>query len=429
MRRNLPLRFEFIPYPIWRRKMPALVKMVAKPIMRRYYPLDHDLTSPPDPSTMADVMLRYKLLPQMTLREIHEALLLSEAHIESTRSDIKPDLLSSPDTAVRIPAQWEPMESIIINWSVMYPPLWDLHSEMAEAIAPVAQVTVTVPNEMWAHAIWVYLMQRGKIGDNHRKITFLIIPTDDIWVRDYGPIIGLSNQGEQIAFNAVYDHLPQYPQTRDNAMPWYWASHVEIPIYPLDLHTEGGNLWSDGVGTLIMSEQIFHANPKYNRRALEAYLHSVFQYEKLIITPKLPIESTGHVDLLAKLADEETVLVSAPTSESAAVQLKAAGDLFRRETNAAGTRYHVRELPTPPLYLNWVGYPIRRSYTNALTVNGRVLLPIYSLKTDETAIRTYEEAMPNHTIIPIDCTRGVNGGGAVHCMTKEVPKAAPLKAV
>jgi agmatine/peptidylarginine deiminase len=31
--------------------------------------------------------------------------------------------------------------------------------------------------------------------------------------------------------------------------------------------------------------------------------------------------------------------------------------------------------------------------------------------------------MPSHDIIPIQCAVGANGGGAVHCLTKEVPKS------
>ncbi|PJF23240.1 MAG: hypothetical protein CUN56_01935 [Phototrophicales bacterium] len=424
MRRNLPLRFEFIPYPIWRRKMPKVINTLTKPIIQRFYPLAYDEAPPPDPASMADVLVRYRLLPDMTLTEIHQALLESQAQIENAYSDVTPDFLSTPEAPARIPAQWETMESIIVTWPTIYPPLWDLHSEMVEAIAPVAEAVIIVPGELWAHAAWVYLMQRGNLGTYQNRVKFLVLPIDDIWVRDYGPIVCLDDAGHQIAFSAVYDHLPKYPQTRDNAMPWHWAAYMGMPIFSLNLHTEGGNLLSDGTGTLIMSEQIFRANPKYNRQTLEDYLHTVFQYDKLIITPKLALEHTGHVDLLAKLANANTVLVSAPTSASTAAQLRANITLFNRETNAIGEHYTVFELPTPPLYFNWGAYAIRRSYTNSLIVNGRVLVPIYSLKEDDTALRIYEEAMPDYEIIPIDCTSGINGGGAVHCMTKEVPAKA-----
>ena len=82
------------------------------------------------------------------------------------------------------------------------------------------------------------------------------LPTDDIWVRDYGPFVGLDAAGQPTVASAIYDPLPAYPQTRDHAAPDHWAAHHHLPVRPLDLHTEGGNLWSDGTGTLLMSEDI-----------------------------------------------------------------------------------------------------------------------------------------------------------------------------
>ncbi|MFW5748572.1 MAG: agmatine deiminase family protein [Chloroflexota bacterium] len=417
------LRFGYIPYPRWRRRWPGLVKIALNPLWERLYPVAEDDNPPPDPAAMADTLLRFGLMPDMTLREIRDALRDSRPQIADTRDLRLPPMPEQPVRPVRIPAQWEPMESIIVNWPVMYPPLWPLHAQMVEAIAPVAQAVITVPAPMWAHAAWLYLRRRGLLGVHGDQVRFMVIPTDDIWVRDHGPIIGLDADGQQVAFDAIYDHLPNYPQERDNAMTRYWAAQTETTLHPLNLHTEGGNLWSDGLGTLIMTEQIFYENRHLDRSALETYLHSVIDYEKLIITPRIYMESTGHVDLLLKLADPTTVLVSSARAELAEAPLRETVDIFRRETNARGERYTVVELPTPRLYFNWFVYPIRRSYTNALTVNGRVLVPVYGIRHDDTALRIYEQTMPGYTVIPIDCSIGANGGGAVHCMTKEVPAA------
>jgi agmatine/peptidylarginine deiminase len=31
--------------------------------------------------------------------------------------------------------------------------------------------------------------------------------------------------------------------------------------------------------------------------------------------------------------------------------------------------------------------------------------------------------MPAHEFVPIDCRAAINGGGAVHCLTREIPAA------
>jgi agmatine deiminase len=233
--------------------------------------------------------------------------------------------------------------------------------------------------------------------------------------------MGVSEDGQRVAVNPTYAVLPQYPQSDDNSMARRWAAHHQIPVQPLELFTEGGNLWSDGNGTLIMSSQIFYSNPYYTRETLLDYLHRIFDFEKLIITPRLTLEETGHVDLLVKLATENTIFVSHAESPSTAEIMRKAKRLFQRETNAAGEPYQVVELPTPPLYLNWFLYTIRRAYTNSLTVNGCVLVPTFHISQDDIALRLYDKHMPGFDVIPVDSRIGINGGGAVHCMTKEVP--------
>ncbi len=424
------LQFNPIPYPLWRRHFPAPVKAALRPLLRRYTPADADERPPETPAAMAAYLSRWGLLKAADEYRAAAFLRDTPLAVEVVPQAVEP--ARAPVGRVRLPAQWERLESVILAWPVFYPALWPQHAAMVEAIAPVAGVVITVPHPMWARAVKLYLEFRwgepaAPEQQSHaapgcgKGIRYLHLPTDDIWVRDYGPIVGYGATGGRVCVKTVYDPLPTYPQARDNTMALRWAAHESIPVRPLDLHLEGGNIWTDGAGTLILAEQVFYSNPYLTRAALEHRLHTVFEFEKLIITPRLKREETGHVDLLVKLAAADTVLVSAPDVIYNGGQLRAAADLFRCETNAAGQPYRVLELPTPPLYLNWGVYPVWRTYTNALTVNGRVLVPVFGLDSDEPALAVYREAMPEYEIIPIDSRASVNGGGAVHCLTREIP--------
>lgn len=419
---NFPYQFNTIPYPLWRKRWSAISERILTPIWQRYYPYEWDSHPPQNNAQMIDILHRFQLLADMTASEINDALISDDISIVDARQSSPPSVLSIDDLAqpARLPAQWENMEGVIVAWSVFYPKLWALHAEIVEAIAPVAQVTVVVPAEMWARGIWAYLKQRDRLKAHAGQVRFMICPVDDIWIRDYGPIVAYGADGQRVAFDAIYDHIPTYPQTRDDAMPLYWAQYEGLPVYRLNLHTEGGNIWTDGAGTLIMTERIFEENANLSRDALEAYLHQVFDFEKIIYTPRMRYETTGHVDLLLKLASADTVLIS-DSGTPYTDELRITAEIFRKATNAQGQPYQVFKLPTPPLYHNWFFYPIRRSYTNSLTVNGRVLVPVYGIKTDQQALEVYEQAMPDYQIIPINCKIGANGGGAVHCLTKEIP--------
>jgi agmatine deiminase len=299
-----------------------------------------------------------------------------------------------------------------------------MYAQMIEAITPVADVHLTIPGVGWAAGILLYLWLRGKTDLS--RVWFLDLPADDIWVRDYGPFIGfrsdtaLDAPGTRGIVSATYATHSVYPQAQDDAMPRHYAAYRNLNYRELPIKTEGGNFLTDGAGTLIMTVGVLQHNPHLNRQSLEALLHDYFEFEKLILTPRLAFESTGHVDMLVKLIDPQILLLSAPNTWSTGHRLRSALHLFLSEHNASGKPYQPTLVPTLPLYYNWFFYPIRRSYTNALTVNGRLLIPAYGVKEDLEALAIYRRIAPDYELYTIDCKLGANGGGAVHCMTKEV---------
>jgi len=410
-------RFQYIPYPLWRRQGPLrpLLKLLCRP----FYPVEADSHPPATPRQMAAYLARWNLLGGLDTAEGRRLLEANPNPVDLSRADS--DLPDEDEKPVRLPAQWEPLEAVILSWPVQYPPLWPLHAAITAAIAPVAEVVITVPRPSWASGIRLYRAQCG--GIDLDQLRFVYLPTDDVWVRDYGPFVGLNGANKAVAVSAHYEPQLQYPHSADDAMPRRWATHQGIASRQIPLYIEGGNLLSDGAGTLIMSDRFERTGLHLDRSAMAAALHRVFKFDKLIVTPHLMEEPTGHVDLLVKLADAETVLITEAGDSINTERLAQAAETFRGERNARGIPYRVLELPFLPPYYNWAVYPIWRSYSNALTVNGRVLVPVYGEKADERAIAIYEDALPHYSIIPIDCRIAINGGGAVHCLTKEIPRA------
>jgi agmatine deiminase len=413
------LRFDPIPYPLWRRKGLGL----ARPLLRAFTAADADSLGggnvPDTPARMADYLARRGILPPgLNAVDTRDALAAINPPYETVFGQKQP--ASAPaNVALRLPAQWERMEAIIVGFPVLYPMFWETHAQMIEAISQVARADVMLPDAAWAGAVWLYLEKRALAKlDNVR---LLVLATDDVWVRDYGPFTGFLPDGSRAMLAATYDPLPAYPQANDDSMPIRYAAHEEVPLRSFDLHTEGGNFWSDGAGTLIASEGIYTRNPHLSRLEVERRLKLAFAHDKLIVTPSLWREETGHVDLLCKLADARTILITAPRVPLNSRALRQTYKIFRRATNAAGDPYAIFTLPALPPYLNWGAFPVWRSYTNALTVNGRVLVPVFKAATDDQALGVYKAAMPDHEIIPIKCAPTANGGGAVHCLTKEVP--------
>jgi agmatine deiminase len=407
---NLPLQFNYIPYPLWRKDVLPILRPAVDAFFRRFYPIDEDRTPPVELDTVARYLKHWRLFEPSQLQQL-----------ASMQPQMLPRQRETPVAAsskLRLPAQWEPMEAVLLNFPVIYPPLWTMYAQMVEAITPVADVQITIPGAGWAAGILLYLTLRGKADLS--RIWFLDLPADDIWIRDYGPFVGIQSDGRRGILSATYATHAVYPQALDDAMPGRYAAYRDFSYREMPLRTEGGNFITDGAGTLIMTTGVLDSNPHLTRDTLESLLHEYFEFEKLMLTPRLRFETTGHVDMLVKLLDPQTMLLSAPHGWSTGGRLQAALDLLRRETNAQGQRYQITLVPTLPLYYNWFFYPIRRSYTNALTVNGQLLIPVYGVKEDAEALAIYRQIAPEYELCPIDCKIGANGGGAVHCMTKEV---------
>jgi hypothetical protein len=65
-----------------------------------------------------------------------------------------------------------------------------------------------------------------------------------------------------------------------------------------------------------------------------------------------------------------------------------------------------------------------RSFTNVLYFNGVLMMPTYAGVDPElqrTAAETYRRLLPNWEIEGIDCTKLIHLGGAVHCVTLNLP--------
>ena len=63
------------------------------------------------------------------------------------------------------------------------------------------------------------------------------------------------------------------------------------------------------------------------------------------------------------------------------------------------------------------------SYINYYNCNGAIILPIFNDPHDADAIRTLQELFPDRKIEPIYAREILLGGGNIHCITQQVPKA------
>ena len=139
--------------------------------------------------------------------------------------------------------------------------------------------------------------------------------------------------------------------------------------------------------------------------------------EQLIVLQRINIEYTGHIDLWTKILDDTLVMVGeyAPGHPNHTL-LNQHADSISRCRNREGQPYRIVRIPMP-----WSMSNAPPSYLNSLIVNNKVLVPLWSQPEDDTALVIYQQAMPNHTIVGINCSAMSGSGGAIHCITIQAP--------
>jgi agmatine deiminase len=254
------------------------------------------------------------------------------------------------------------------------------------------------------------------------QILWTVRNTDSVWMRDYGPqfLYGISTPEKAIADFHYYSSRPN-----DDAIPAFLAAQLGQPVVDRQnssvVYTEGGNLSHDGLGLVMYTERTYTKN-RAPSALVDFRILTAFQAAKNIVLKDPRLDSTGHIDMFTKVVNASTVIVGQynPDQIDYAV-LEQAATVLRNSTNGAGTPWNVVRMPQPDVYYAMFLLPVVRTYTNSQFANNTVVVPVYGLPTDETALSIYRSLMPGRTVIGVNANDIIESGGAWHCIAMEMP--------
>jgi len=246
----------------------------------------------------------------------------------------------------------------------------------------------------------------------------LLIPHNDIWIRDYGPFFvkcddKLNALGYE--FNAWGEKFP--PWDLDSAVSERLAERMGIPFRKEPWILEGGAMEFNGDGLCLTTAPCLFGekrNPKEREGEFLDNLQKSFGIKSLKILPKgLDGDHTdGHIDNLARFIAKNHVVMVAGFEQS---QKEIEAWLSENYENAK-----VDTLPLPPQ--RQLGKEILpASYMNFIFVNGGLIVPTYNCKADSLALKYFESVFPDREVIGMDCTIPIEEGGSLHCLSKQMP--------
>ncbi|MBO6632304.1 MAG: agmatine deiminase family protein, partial [Psychroserpens sp.] len=341
----------------------------------------------------------------------------------------------APSVPVRAAAEWEEVEYLVVRWTPSYQ---NILRQIVQVGVNECKVIIATQDQS---GVASYLLSNGVSLTN---VSFLNVPSNTIWIRDYaGNTVYSNDVGERALVDWIYNR----PRPFDDAMPVSHASMLSLPIYETisgtnDLVNTGGNYMSDGLGNAFASELILEENEVGNPYGVtsktEAQIDNImFNYMGItnyVKMPTLPYDGIHHIDMHMKLLDEETLLVSKyPNGVADGPQIEANIQyVLNNFQSPFGTPYKVEWIDAPPstsgLYPDNGGY--YRTYSNSIIINKSILVPTYRPEVDGAALAKYQELMPGYNVVGIDVDNFgenlISSSGAIHCITHTIGVADPL---
>lgn len=278
---------------------------------------------------------------------------------------------------------------------------------------------------------------------------------NDAWARDNMPIFVRDNKGRtrcvDFRFNAWGGEVDGlYSNYKDDdKISSIIAKKFGLLSYKLnDFILEGGSIHVDGEGTCLVTSACLLSegrNPSKEKYEIEETLKVYLNVEKVIWLPHgiYEDETNEHVDNICCFSKPGEVLLAwtnnknDPQYEYCEECLK----VLKKEVDAKGRKLVIHKISLPePQYMDkneaksitagkYNAKPrkaesrLAASYINFYLGKDFVILPAFGVKEDAIAKKEISKVFPEKEIIQLNSREILLGGGNIHCITMQIPKA------
>lgn len=306
----------------------------------------------------------------------------------------------------------------------------------------------------------------ARLNLRHDSVRFIVGPGNSFWYRDCGPICFYHGNQDSIAM-MDFEYYPG--RALDDSLPSLIYRQTGIPNYINTIEWEGGNCLVDGAGLLFTSDAIYSNNAdSYGQITWDGINTSSIHYTSKTrlsqvqtknalasllgqrgthILPAYKYDGgTGHIDLYADMVEENGFVFSVMPD------IYSSWTDYRTGARNMDSLCSYTSIFDRPLYHTDIPFPSKdngsnfssqseynngytRTYSNHTFVNDLILQPCFSAVVngqpsaawDRANIEELKAAYPGYTIYPIDVRQFDGSGGAIHCVTKQIPADNPIR--
>lgn len=333
-----------------------------------------------------------------------------------------------PTTIHYMPAEEDYHEGTWLQWPHNYG--WDKNHvkryeeswvKMTEALHAGEKVHIICYNASEKTRINTLLGERNV---NLAQVTFHVWKTDDVWVRDNGPIFTYDEYDElkvqDWKFNG-WGNKADY--ALDDVIPKQVATYTKLPRIDVPMTNEGGSIEVDGNGTLMAKRSSILNNDRnrgLTQAGAEAYFRKYLGVENFIWLDgdKGGDITDDHIDGTARFAPGNTIVTYYRNDFLKPSEY----DVLTKARNVNGQLYNIVSLPLTQMIVPGVNdYGI---YINYYVGNDVVIIPTYNDPSDQVAINILKKVYRTRRMVGIDFVELYKDGGLAHCVTQQQPVAA-----
>ena len=332
----------------------------------------------------------------------------------------------------RMPAEWERHQATWLTWphdEAHWPgkfekvaPIW---ARMVKELESDEDVHLNIHDESTENVAKKAMDQAGVIGKNvylHR------IPNNYSWARDHGPIFVRDAQNQLVLSHWEYNAWGnKWMHDHDDGIPSQVARLTNISELKVPMVLEGGSIDVNGSGLLLTTTSCLlnkNRNPSFSKEQIEKYLSRVLGAQKILwLGDGIEGDDTdGHVDDLTRFVNENTILtmVEKDKNDENYKALEMNLNSLKTMTDQHGKPLEIIEVQMPNPVIH-EGHRLPASYANFYIGNKVILLPVFEMNSDQTAVDTLEKLFPDRKVAAIPSRDLVWGLGAFHCVTQQQP--------
>ncbi|MDE2305265.1 MAG: agmatine deiminase [Gammaproteobacteria bacterium] len=350
----------------------------------------------------------------------------------------------------RMPAEYERHDGCWMLWPER-PDIWRAGAKPAQAAfaAVAAAIQSSEPVTVGASAAQ-YENACARLPSGVRVVE---LSMNDAWARDTGPTVVVDANGRRRGVDWPFNAWGglggglYFPWDLDDAVAGKILQVERLDRYRAPFVLEGGAIHVDGQGTCLTTEECLlnaNRNPRLSRAEVEQGLREYLGVSKVIWLGQGAYldETGGHIDELACFVKPGHVLLTW-TEDRRDPQYAISRDALARLTaarDARGRRLTVHKILQPgPLNMTeeeaalidlrrgsrprLAGERLCASYVNFYVGNRAVVMPRLDPRRDAAAGRILKRLFPGRRVIGVDTREVLLGGGNIHCITQQIPRA------